>query len=255
MSAGSGPSSPAAFAYYDRDSRSWRTCQGSLFEEWATFSATWPSSGTTRDGFAYRPPTLEPDTFDDESSSSADGVDFPTPTASRYGSNRGGGMGRVGPTRYSLDTMAARGLWPTPIANDASGTRNATAKRNGSIGHPGTTLVDFVTMWPTPTASDGGNGPAGHREGGMNLRTAVTLWPTPTARDWKDRGDFTPRRIDETGPGPSLPSAVGGQLNPPWVEWLMGFPIGWTDCGRSVTPSCRRSRSTSPSGSSRSRGE
>ncbi len=21
----------------------------------------------------------------------------------------------------------------------------------------------------------------------------------------------------------------GGQLNPPWVEWLMGWPIGWTD--------------------------
>ena len=21
----------------------------------------------------------------------------------------------------------------------------------------------------------------------------------------------------------------GGKLNPQWVEWLMGFPIGWTD--------------------------
>jgi len=21
----------------------------------------------------------------------------------------------------------------------------------------------------------------------------------------------------------------GGQLNPPWVEWLMGWPIGFTD--------------------------
>lgn len=21
----------------------------------------------------------------------------------------------------------------------------------------------------------------------------------------------------------------GGQLNPDWVEWLMGFPIGWTE--------------------------
>ena len=20
-----------------------------------------------------------------------------------------------------------------------------------------------------------------------------------------------------------------GQLNPPWVEWLMGWPTGWTD--------------------------
>jgi len=27
----------------------------------------------------------------------------------------------------------------------------------------------------------------------------------------------------------NLSAATGGQLNPPWVEWLMGFPIGWTD--------------------------
>jgi hypothetical protein len=25
------------------------------------------------------------------------------------------------------------------------------------------------------------------------------------------------------------PGAIGGSLNPPWVEWLMGWPIGWTD--------------------------
>jgi hypothetical protein len=24
-------------------------------------------------------------------------------------------------------------------------------------------------------------------------------------------------------------TAAGGQLNPTWVEWLMGFPLGWTD--------------------------
>jgi hypothetical protein len=24
------------------------------------------------------------------------------------------------------------------------------------------------------------------------------------------------------------PSVVGGQLNPTWVEWLMGYPSGWT---------------------------
>jgi hypothetical protein len=27
-----------------------------------------------------------------------------------------------------------------------------------------------------------------------------------------------------------LQSGHGGQLNPDWVEWLMGWPIGWTDC-------------------------
>ena len=27
-----------------------------------------------------------------------------------------------------------------------------------------------------------------------------------------------------------------GQLNPTWVEWLMGFPLGWTDLSASETP-------------------
>jgi hypothetical protein len=28
------------------------------------------------------------------------------------------------------------------------------------------------------------------------------------------------------------PTSHPGQLNPDWVEMLMGYPIGWTDCGR-----------------------
>jgi hypothetical protein len=32
-----------------------------------------------------------------------------------------------------------------------------------------------------------------------------------------------------------LNAEVGGQLNPMWVEWLMGWPLGWTDCAASVT--------------------
>ena len=29
--------------------------------------------------------------------------------------------------------------------------------------------------------------------------------------------------------GAADPSTIGGKLNPMWVEWLMGFPLGWTD--------------------------
>jgi hypothetical protein len=74
---------------------------------------------------------------------------FPTPSASSYGTNQGGGMGRIGPVGPSLETMVRRGLWPTPKATDARG--------------PGLP------------------GPDNQREGGPSLSEAVKLWPTPTA--------------------------------------------------------------------------
>ena len=87
-------------------------------------------------------------------------------------------------------------MWPTPTVNDSRSGANRTAKRKpGSKHHDGITLVDATRMWPTPTKSDGKGGPGTYgREGGKNLRTAVN-----------------------------------GQLNPMWVEWLMGLPTGWTD--------------------------
>jgi hypothetical protein len=65
--------------------------------------------------------------------------------------------------------------------------------------------------------------------------TASGLWPTPQASDNRDRGNMsTPaikRRI-EKGKQVMLSMSVSeqnGRLNPVWVEWLMGWPLGWTD--------------------------
>ena len=33
-----------------------------------------------------------------------------------------------------------------------------------------------------------------------------------------------------------LAAVIGGQLNPEWTEWFMGFPIGWTELEPSETP-------------------
>ena len=81
------------------------------------------------------------------------------------------------------------------------------------------------SLRPTPSKSDGTCGPGNSgRDGGLNLRTAVKQLPTPTARDWRS-GTGTKKR---DGHAPGLPEVVQGQLSPDWVEWLMGWPVGWT---------------------------
>jgi hypothetical protein len=71
-----GLTTPVSLASYDPVSSSWRTCQGCLFEAWEQFSATWPRSGTTRNGTAYRLRPLAPRTYE-----LASGF-LPTPVAS-----------------------------------------------------------------------------------------------------------------------------------------------------------------------------
>jgi hypothetical protein len=53
------------------------------------------------------------------------------------------------------------------------------------------------------------------------------LWPTPTAHSAKE-GAY-PAEYDRKTP--TLGARVGGKPNPMWVEWLMGWPTGWTDLG------------------------
>ena len=131
--------------------------------------------------------------------------------------------------------------------------------RNG-IASPRPPLVPRTSatgssLWRTPHASDGEGGIMEMRPGTAGhykLRDHVqpinaAMWPTPLPSD-VDGGRTTKGslRQDETG----LRQMVGGQLNPTWVEWLMGFPIGWTDFERSATPSSPRSPNTSDGRSS-----
>lgn len=55
---------------------------------------------------------------------------------------------------------------------------------------------------------------------------AQHLLPTPTCQDARNNGGAAQQRR-KTRP---LNAVCGGALNPLWVEWLMGWPIGWTDC-------------------------
>lgn len=102
-------------------------------------------------------------------------------------------------------------------------------------------------MWPTPSASDRGrtainpimtkNGTIRHqnKQGGQSyarLDQVAAMYPTPQAGDYRSPNK-NPGTRGTSGQLPqsehSLPTLIGGQLNPDWVEWLMGFPIGHTD--------------------------
>jgi hypothetical protein len=117
-------------------------------------------------------------------------------------------------------------MWPTPQAHDCHPGNPARVGRFGTK-HGGRNLNDEVAMWPTPRASDGSKGGPNQRgsKGDLMLSSAVHQFPTPCARDWKS-GTGAQERLGHALP---LSSAIGGQLNPPWTEWLMGWPIGWTD--------------------------
>jgi len=104
------------------------------------------------------------------------------------------------------------------------------------------------SLWPTAKATDGSKG-SRSLEGAMkelnrgknfDLGMAVRMWPTPRSADAK-RGPDYGATANHQG-GANLLGAVkacgqvSGQLNPTWVEWLMGFPLGWTDLEDSETP-------------------
>jgi DNA (cytosine-5)-methyltransferase 1 len=102
---------------------------------------------------------------------------------------------------------------------------------------------------PTPTASDHIERKSTSKEKlnfdtnkSVSLDRWVKMWPTPQASDNRDRGSLSSgavKRRMEKGKQISLSqsvSEVSGQLNPMWVEWLMGFPIGHTDLKDLETP-------------------
>ena len=123
--------------------------------------------------------------------------------------------------------------------------------------------------WPTPSVSDTEGGQQSDRVEqtrsgayilrkknkpdstfGAKLSDAVlfeekNMWPTPAARDYKGHNsvESMKKKLAEgkRAQQGQLPNAVamtgetGGQLNPTWVEWLMGWPLGWTDLKRLET--------------------
>ena len=68
-------------------------------------------------------------------------------------------------------------------------------------------------------------------------------WPTPVASMSKGSSPASlTRKSGRSRENDRLDHKVmatdGGQLNPTWVEWLMGWPLGWTDLKPRGTGKC-----------------
>jgi hypothetical protein len=144
---------------------------------------------------------------------------YPTPSAITYGYNQGG-QNPGGPIRASLETMARRNLWPTPDARDCHAEGFEAGKRRlekwGTLG-----LQTAVKLWPktwsTPTVGD----------------ASCTTSPRPSRAATGRTTDYLSRQIGDGGP--ATPQTKRPALNPSWVEWLMGWPIGATALRRLAT--------------------
>lgn len=176
----------------------------------------------------------------------------------------GGPNSRDSGSGLHLSSEAVR--WATPTDHDGRRPGLDVASTQGA------NLSRDVANWPTPGAGDqdwrvSTQAAAKRRmEGGrqVSLEVCCVAWPSPAARDHKhpngpdhlERGGrqhmgqlanvvehrFSSPQGRETAGGERL-SEGGRTLNPRFVEWLMGWPIGWTDCdSRAMGLSLYRSR-------------
>jgi hypothetical protein len=146
-------------------------------------------------------------------------------------------------------------LCPTPNCRDWMGARRRLSEDGKNISGKGVSygldLNQYVKLWPTPQNRDwkDTSSSQGNRKS-PNLGSMVhiaaddrKMWPTPaatTANEGESHQSWMARRkalIPELQKcGMPLAQAIykddptkdKQQLNPTWVEMLMGFPIGWS---------------------------
>ena len=156
------------------------------------------------------------------------------------------------PRTEETDVGLSLEKFPTPRASDYKGAKNPQAMEKAIARGFSPNLAEYAAakpapvLWATPRTSDGTGGPRqldekGRRisksnpdlKFGANLADQARVWPTPTARDYKD----SPNQKDRGERDDSKlairvyrgEEASSGSLNPAWVEWLMGYPVGYTD--------------------------
>lgn len=166
MSGTSGPTSGRQFAFYDRDTSSWRMWPDTGLWGSIEFSETWPKTGYMHGGRAFELPTLVPRTTGSVCSSSPR---LPTPIAAD------GDRERNNPAqarRKSPPLSAVGHMLPTPTSSDYK--RDTSAAADMARKSPSLTTVE--SHFPTPMASDAtGGGTHPSRRAGRTAQLIDTV--------------------------------------------------------------------------------
>ncbi len=195
-----------SYARFDPGSHSWKTPQCSFLAGLDEFSETWPKSGIMRFGRAYPRQIAKPRT-------SARGYGYlqcrhmiPTPTccnAPNAGSNTNGPKSLLDVARTGWNPGQQ---WRTPNSRDYKGVIRDPQKVEARLA---------AGKFPTPQVADNKFAYNSKREniearkGKHQMCLAHAVQQEELEKDPK--------------------ATHGGALNPDWVEWLMGWPLGWTD--------------------------
>lgn len=237
-------------AKYDQDLSLWKTPQCSLLEDYIEFSETWPKWGMMHDGACWELMTSVLHTEGRESGY----WHIPTPTCSdAFTSN-------LRSTQQSDNSMHSVSLaqlcekmpekmWPTPRSRDWKDGDSVPPSRQNKPGLA--TLGQRVAMdknskmkYPTLRASDYKDsyncdrGKGSMDDGHLPIvifREHKFSYPTPGTTGMSNGSGNCEKanKLHESGQiseeeRKSMRAGNGGQLNPDWVEWLMGWPIKWT---------------------------
>jgi hypothetical protein len=182
-----------SLARLDPDTSLWRTAQCSLLEDLELSLQTFPRWGSMQNGALYPLPTLVQTISVKESGLEPNNETFfhtPNTTGMDGGSN----------SRKALKKR----MWLTPRVVEVDETPENFRRRMNSK-RPNDRKDGFGSLT-------------------MQVK-AMEQWPTPTSHNAKETN--APSELNRNTP--TLAAQVGGKLNPTWVEWLMGWPLGWTD--------------------------
>ena len=215
---GCGKNMPELLARLDPPTCLWKTPRSLLGEGLTLCSQTYPAWGIVLHGGLY-----------------------PLKTSGRYISGSGGGDSQLE-------------IVPTPLAEEGK-TKVTRANLNRQTLH----LTVYANIYPTPKAHDAKQAVtlATLGRNSLDLTNYCNVYPTPSTGGL--RGGSKPsqrvksaRHLTEEEKKQIL-MGKNCRLNPDWVEWLMGWQIGWTrlqpgDFGTQKSTDCPGSQSSATTG-------